>query len=399
MIIPIRTEMLIRRTPLANYAIIAVNALAFVVFNMLAGGRLGAFRNEHLILQSDWPALHQFFTYQFVHADGWHIAGNMLFLWVFGNSVNAKLGDLAYALFYLAGGVFAALAFTVGSSDRLLGASGSIAAVTTAYLVLFPRSHVTVMFMFFFITFFEVPAMILIGIKIILWDNIVAPSIHGGGNVAFEAHLGGYVFGFAAATAMLLLRAVPRDHFDMLSLLDRWNRRRVFRAVMSTPQGRRCAEYGTVAKPIAHAPADRQVEEELLDRISDLRARIAECVERSDAGAAATLYEELTSVESGQCLQAGQQLIVAREFYATGRWPQAAGAFEQYLNCYRMGFETDEIRLLVGIIYARDLKQYAAAEKHLSACVEKLKDGDRRRQCREWLQVARQALGRPATNA
>ena len=117
---------------------------------------------------------------RFAPADVWHLVGNMLFLWVFGNGVNAKLGDLPYLFFYLAGGVFAGVVFGWLSADELLGASGSIAAVTTAYLVLYPRSRVTVLFAFFFITFFEVPATIIIAVKIILWDNILAPQIAGG---------------------------------------------------------------------------------------------------------------------------------------------------------------------------------------------------------------------------
>lgn len=399
MIIPIRTEMVSRHTPLANYAIIGANVLAFMAFNLLRIDWLSALRNEYLVLQPDWPALHQFFTYQFLHADGWHLGGNMVFLWVFGNSVNAKLGDVPYALFYLAGGVFAAFVFAVGSNAPLLGASGSIAAVTTGYLVLFPRSRVTILFVFLFITFFEVPAMVLIGIKIILWDNIIAPGIHGGGNVAIEAHLGGYLFGFLAAMAMLLIRAVPRDHFDMLSLLDRWNRRRVFRTAMADPQMRRAAQYGTVAKQAAQSEQERQAEEDRLDRITDLRSRIADCVERNDLGAASTLYEELSVIDSGQCLAADHQLVIAREFYATHRSPQAANAFERYLACYRLGFETTEIRMLLGIIYARDLQQYADAEKHLSRCLEKFNEGERRRQCLEWLDIVRQALGKPATDA
>ena len=399
MIIPIRTEMVARHTPLANYALIAGNVLAFVVFNVVGGERAAAFRDTYLVLQSDWPALHQFLSYQFLHGDGWHLAGNMLFLWVFGNSVNAKLGDTGYALFYLAGGVFAALSFALLSEGAMLGASGSIAAVTTAYLVLFPRSRVTVLFIFFFITFFEVPAMVLIVIKVIIWDNVVAPSFYGAGNVAVEAHLGGYFFGFAAGTGMLLLRVVARDQFDMLALLDRWNRRRAYRAAMAHPEARRRAQFGSVAQATPQREPQRRAAEEQLDRITDLRARIADLIEKGELAAVGEVYEELRQIAPSQCLPAPHQLLVARHFYETGRFPQAADAFERYLACYREGVEADEIRLLVGIIYARDLKQYQAAEKHLSACSHKLKSGSRREQCLHWLELARRAMGRPATNA
>ncbi len=391
--LPIRTEMVARRTPMANYALLAANGMMYLVFNIVHNPALRAFHDRHLVLHGDWPVLHQYFTYQFLHADLWHLGGNMLFLWVFGNSVNAKLGNAAYALFYLAAGVFAALTFTVDSTDALLGASGAIAGVTTAYLVLFPRSRVTVLFVFFFITFFEVPAMVLIGVKVILWDNIFAPSIGGAGNVAISAHLGGYAFGFVAAGIMLAVRAVPRDHFDMLALLDRWNRRRQFRSVMSDPNAQRQAVYGTVARPAAPTPQEQRVEDQRLDRITDLRGQIGEILDRGDVSAAASAYEELIAIDPNQCLPAQQQVVVAREFYSTGRPPQAASAFERYLSSYRSGYEADEIRMLLGIIYARDLQQYGTAEKYLQEALRRLTDASRQSQCREWIAFAKTAMG------
>ncbi len=399
MIIPIRTEMTFRHTPVVNYAILGLNIVAFAAFNLSGIAVFDVWRIDYLVLQSDWPSIHQFFTYQFLHADGWHLAGNMLFLWVFGNSVNAKLGDIGYALFYLAGGVFAAIVFVVGHTERLLGASGAIAAVTTAYLVLFPRSHVTVLFIFFFITAFEVPALILIGIKIVLWDNVIAPGIHGQGNIAISAHLGGYLFGFAAASTMLLVRVIPRDHFDLLALMDRWNRRRAYRTALNDPQARRVAEFGTVARPVQMSEAERKAEEDRHERIIELRSRIHECVGLGDIGAAAALVEELMTVDPHQCLSANDQMAVAREFYATGRLAQAARAYENYLAAYRTGFDAEEIRLLLGIIYARDLKQYDAAEVHLMDCANRLKDAGRRQQCQQWLEQVRRALGKPVADA
>ena len=213
-ILPIRTEMVARHPPLANYTILAANCFVFLIVNLTGSDAIGAFKARYLVLNADWPAVHQFFTYQFLH-EGWaHLAGNMLFLWVFGNSVNAKMGDFAYVLFYLAGGVFAGAAFALVSADRLLGASGAIAAVTTAYLVLFPRSRVTVLYVLFFIGTFEMPAIALIGLKIILWDNMIAPKLFGAGNVATSAHLGGYLFGLVAASILLLIRAIPRRGVD-----------------------------------------------------------------------------------------------------------------------------------------------------------------------------------------
>jgi membrane associated rhomboid family serine protease len=113
-IIPIRTESVIRRTPLVNYILLGVNVFLFLLLDQaLSGEAIQSFKMRYLALHSDEPALYQFFTYQFLHADLWHLLGNMLFLWVFGNSVNAKMGDIPYLLFYLAGGVFAAWGYAL----------------------------------------------------------------------------------------------------------------------------------------------------------------------------------------------------------------------------------------------------------------------------------------------
>ncbi|MCH9058338.1 MAG: rhomboid family intramembrane serine protease, partial [Planctomycetes bacterium] len=206
MLIPIRTKTDLRLTPYANYAVIGINVCVFFVFHfVLARSSVGKSLLAELSFQSGRPSLYQFVSYQFLHADTWHLLGNMLFLWVFGNSVNAKMGHLPYLLFYLAGGIFAGTGYAfIGSLDEvgggyLVGASGSIAAVTTAYLVLFPRSHITFIYIFFFIGKIDLPSMLIIVFKIVLWDNIIAPNWGGAGNVAYSAHLCVYTFGFCVA--------------------------------------------------------------------------------------------------------------------------------------------------------------------------------------------------------
>ena len=394
MIIPIRTETSIRTTPWVNYGLIAANILAYFVFDYSHNFTLKQFKNDYLILLADWPALYQFFTYQFLHADPMHLAGNMLFLWVFGNPVCGKMGSLPYLLFYLAGGVFAAWGYALGGSDPMLGASGAIAAVTAAYLVLFPRSHVTVLFFFFLITYFQVPAIILIVFKVILWDNILAPGLSGGANVAHSAHLAGYLFGFVATMLMLWRRALPRDMFDMVALWKRWNRRRAYSAASAdSPAGAR-TEFGTVARPVPAAPEVVAVENAWLDEVTDLRSRIADAVGSGDLESATALYEQLVGVDSEQCLAQKQQLQVARQFYGTGRFPQAAAAFERFLACYPRSSDGDDVRLLLGIVYARDLGQYETAEKYLQELLERSQQSGRIEQCERWLRNVRSALGK-----
>jgi membrane associated rhomboid family serine protease len=363
---------------------------------------LEGFQNDVLSFRSYEPVWYQFFSYQFLHAGWGHLLGNLLFLWVFGNGVNGKLGDVPYLLFYLAGGIFAVWGYASVESEpfQLIGASGAIAAVTTAYLTLFPRSKVTVLVWFFlFIHFFEIPAMLLIVVKIVIWDNVVSPGLNEAGNVAYGAHLSGCFFGFVAGLIMLSVRAVARDQFDILALWRRWYQRREFAAAMSDPAASARARFGSVARVEKLNPAQRAADERRFDQLAGLRGRIADAMAEGDVSLAAELYGQAVAVDPAQCLSERNQLAVARELYGSGRFPQAAAAFGRFLACYPQSLETSSIRLLLGIIYARDLQQYEAAEEHLTKSLESLRDDARRTQCNNWLQSVRAALGRPEPRA
>ena len=398
MIIPLRTDTPVRGTPFANYAIIAANFLAFMVLDVTGSESLGHIKNNILALDGSAPEWWQFISYQFVHGDIWHLGGNMLFLWVFGNSVNSKFGNLPYALFYLSAGIFAGWGFTINHDLALIGASGSIAAITTTFMVLFPRSKVLFLFFFILITVFELPSLWVILFKVVLWDNILGPWLMGGGaDVAYEVHLLGYGYGFAATLALQLCGVLSRDQFDLLAVLKRWNQRRAFSSAMSDPQAQARGKYGKVARPIVLDDGQRRDLEARLDRITELRAKIHEALaSATGSGAAVDYYEQLTQLNPDQCLPRQQQLSIARLLYSSNKYPQAAGAFEMYLKQYPKDREINETRLLVGIIYARDLEQYEAAEGHLKLALDSLIDDSRKQQCQQWLdRVA--ALLRPAS--
>jgi membrane associated rhomboid family serine protease len=388
-VIPIRTEAAVRGSPLVNYWIIAINIAAFLVFGTsFAGEAVQEFARQHLYFRSYPTQFHHFFTYQFLHGDAGHLLGNMLFLWVFGNSVCGKMGGGPYLLFYLACGVFAAWVNAMLKTEPffLIGASGSIAGVTTAYLALFPRSYVTVLvWVFFFIQFFEFPAMILIGLKIIVWDNVLAPRFSGGGDqVAYLAHLGGYLFGFVGALAMLMVRGIARDQFDILALWGRWRRR----------QGWDGPAVGKVERVATIDPEKQKAEALFFDQIADLRSRIAEDIVQRATGAALEQYEKLQAISAGQVLPETVQLEIAREYYRRGQFPAAVQAFGRFVECYPEAGETPNIRLLSGIIHARDLQQYEVAERLLSDSMRGLRDDERREQCLLWLRNVRTALGK-----
>jgi membrane associated rhomboid family serine protease len=141
------------------------------------------------------------FTAMFMHGSFLHIAGNMLFLWIFGNNIEDAMGRIKYLLFYLGGGVVAALAqfaIDTNSATPTLGASGAVAAVLGGYALLYPRARViTLIFIIFFITVIELPALAVLGVWFILQlvDAGSQTVGDGGTSVAYFAHIGGFLFG------------------------------------------------------------------------------------------------------------------------------------------------------------------------------------------------------------
>jgi membrane associated rhomboid family serine protease len=146
------------------------------------------------------------FTSMFMHGGILHIAFNMLFLWIFGNNVEDSMGRPRFLLFYLLAGVVAAYTqalINVDATEPAIGASGAIAGVLGGYLLLFPRARVlTVIFIIFFVTLLEIPAVIMLGIWFVLQflpaiGQVGTDAVSGGG-VAYWAHVGGFAFGLAA---------------------------------------------------------------------------------------------------------------------------------------------------------------------------------------------------------
>ena len=158
------------------------------------------------------------FTSMFMHGGFLHIAGNMLFLWVFGNNIEDRLGRAMFALFYVLAGLIAVYTQALidpSSTAPTIGASGAIAGVLGAYALLFPRARVlTLIFIIFFVTLVEIPALILLALWFILQFvpalGQVAVGSGGGQGVAYFAHVGGFVFGLAVAAVLIRLRGRPQ---------------------------------------------------------------------------------------------------------------------------------------------------------------------------------------------
>ncbi len=202
--VPIGDDNTSRRTqPVVTYALIALNILFFLV--ELGGGdafiQTWAFVPNRFLANPGGDFL-TIFTSMFMHGGWLHIGGNMLYLWIFGDNVEDRFGHLKYLVFYLVCGImatFAQLAFSIGSSIPNLGASGAIAGVLGAYLLLFPQRQVTVMVG---AGVSRMPALVVIGLWFVLqlFSGIgsIAETADTGG-VAYMAHIGGFIAGIVLA--------------------------------------------------------------------------------------------------------------------------------------------------------------------------------------------------------
>jgi membrane associated rhomboid family serine protease len=195
--LPIGDDNSARRTvPLITYALIALNVIFFLV--ELVGGDtfIGnwAFVPTRFLANPGGDSL-TIFTSMFMHAGWLHLGGNMLYLWIFGDNVEDRFGHIKFLIFYLLCGIaatFAQLAFSTGSNVPNLGASGAIAGVLGAYIVMFPKSRVSVLQG---VQVIPVPALIVIGFWFVLQIFSSIGSITETGGVAYIAHVGGFLAG------------------------------------------------------------------------------------------------------------------------------------------------------------------------------------------------------------
>jgi membrane associated rhomboid family serine protease len=260
-VIPLRDDNPIRHFPFATIAIIALNLVAFLLWQPTFGSEQDQEIFWFCHAEIPWEVSHQsslgdggrdaataiseqfdetlaqaeadqrtlarecagkvwwqsLFVAMFLHANWLHIGGNMLFLWVFGNNVEDKLRPLLFVLFYLVAGLAASAAQLAVAADSVvpnLGASGAIAGVLGAYLVMFPRRRVLTLVFFLFITVVFLPAAVVLGfwfvLQLISGLLELGQRVGVGSGVAFWAHIGGFAFG-----AILAFLFFPKERLGM----------------------------------------------------------------------------------------------------------------------------------------------------------------------------------------
>jgi membrane associated rhomboid family serine protease len=217
--IPLRDVIPSRTTPYVTVLLVVVNVLVFL-FELSLGDNVDGLLFSFGLVPASFSLL-TLFTSMFLHGGFLHVGGNMLYLWIFGDNVEDRVGHVRFLLFYLLCGTAAALAQTFMQPDSqvpMVGASGAVAGVMGAYFVLYPHSKiVTLIPIFIFIQLIEVPAIIFLGIWFLMQfvsgvGSIAATSAgRSGGGIAFWAHVAGFV---AGVLAVLVLRRPERQRVE-----------------------------------------------------------------------------------------------------------------------------------------------------------------------------------------
>ena len=381
MFFPLYTDQRLRTTPWVTYGLVVLNVVVYTftwkdlaAFNAGGVGLPRALEQFPAVGYYLWPGealawLPQFVTYMFLHSPPQpapiigvqlplHLLFNMVFLMVFGHPVEERLGRVAFLGFYLAAGVVAGVGHCLTSAAPVLGASGAVAGVVGAYLALFPRSDVTVGY-WLLIMFgtFQVSSVLLILFQVL--TDLFFQFSGFGGNVAYTAHLAGYLFGFGVPLVLLLTRVLPRDHADVVGLLGHWRRRQRFRR--QSKQGFRPWE-NDAGQHRGQAFAGPEA-----DALIAQREAIRTALSAGDPQRAATLYATLLAEHPDQVFDQDTQLTLSNQLMTGQSFVPAAQSYELFLAKHPAYDQRPSVELILGLLYARHGTQVARAKELLTA--------------------------------
>lgn len=349
MLIPIGTNVAHKRYPMVTFVLIGLNLLIFALQWALqrSAGSNTTGESVQILTEALSNArlsgtdfhLYSLITYQFLHAGWMHIIGNMLFLLPFGKAVEDRMGHLGFALFYIGCGAFGGFMHTLFSNAPVIGASGSVCAVTAAFIVLAPKTTTRVLLVFFIIGVFQIPSMLLVAF-FVLFDVINLLSSMAGANAdptAWIVHLAGYASGFALTFILLKTRCIASTEYDLTEMLKQARRRREYKRVVS---------HGT--QRFSETPAR-------LDAETKQRMKITESAEEGNLLVAAD--EFLQSFKKYPKLKLNQKLHVSlgNVLVRDGRIQEGVLVFERYLKQHSEADDRGEIALLLSAKYCRNL--------------------------------------------
>jgi membrane associated rhomboid family serine protease len=393
MFLPIGDENPNERTPWVHYGILGAN-VAVYLYTLSLGRDVGKFFQAWGLVPARFSVL-KMFTSMYIHGGIAHVFGNMLFLWIVGDNVEDRLGHLGYLVFYHLAGVAACLAqaaWTTKASLPLVGASGAISGVMGAYAVFFPRAKIKIWYwVWFFAGVTYVSAIWAVGFWFL--EQVLLRTLAGPTGVAYEAHVGGVVFGVASA---LVLRKWVLKGYDSV--------RRVVR-----PPGAPAAHRGLADeeeswspgtwRPVNGAERVRPVEVEVRDALPaepvpeelatgvDDNAAITGALDAADVQLAYRYFTRATSGGAHTALDEATVLRLGEALLVAGRYGPAARVYEVVVETFPESVDAAEAAFRLGTILSRQFRDYARARTYLTLALETHSDPRRRRQALDELKL------------
>jgi membrane associated rhomboid family serine protease len=349
------------RLPLVNWAIILLNV---IVFSFQA--TVGVDYETYALIPGKLTVV-QLFTSMFLHVGPFHLLGNMLFLWTFGNNANDRLGHLLYAVAYLALGVSAGLGHVLadyGSEIPCVGASGAVFGVIGLYLVLSPLNDVRI-FYWLFISFgtFSCSGFWVIGFYV-GW-NLLDVMLGTAGRVAVMAHLAGFGAGFCGGLLLLVKGVVERDDYDFLS----WVSRRREKETLARFTG------GKPMGPLPTPPAARLARAPgRVTSARDLQAELRRHLTRGDVRQVVSMYQRFHQSYPRLALGEELQIDVANLLFRAGQYEEAAEAYERFARYYPAHPQAPDALYSAGMLHAERTGQPEQARRLLEEAASVLAD-------------------------
>ncbi len=387
MLIPLGTDRPLRRPTVVNHVLIALNvvvALAMIALERADPGAAEGIVRRLWLARGDltpWG----FVTYAFLHGGALHLLGNMVTLWVFGANVEDKLGRAGYLGLYLGGAVIAGSAHIAFESAAVIGASGAVAAVTGAYLVLFPRTMIRCLVIFFVIGLFWIRAWWFIAFAVakdLFWlasatQIVGSDGVRVADGVARMAHIGGYAFGAGVSAALLWGKVLAREPFDLFTIARQAGRRRAIREAALEAERR-----------VQRKMSPRRAEDEArAEAMATARAGVASMLSRGDLAGAAEGYRRLLSDYGdlpGAATLSRQHLYdLANHLFQEGNHQLAIEAYDRFLEAYPRDRHAPSVRLMVALINARYLNDPIRAKQVLAGLDSELDDDREKELARE----------------
>jgi len=386
-IIPIGDDNPSLRIPYVTYGLVAINVVIFVLVNRF-GSLPASVSREWGFVPNDlkW---YTFVTSVFLHGDFFHILFNMLFLWIFGDNVEDKLGHVLYFVFYLVAGALACTFYMLftgfsGGSIPLVGASGAIAGAMGCYMLFFPNANIRYFYWVFWFFMGVIPIRakwslgLWIAMNLVNWLVLNSRYVTG---VAYAAHVGGFAVGIGAgmlAKSWLVRKGRVTGYDEYTGFAPPGTGRgtaRRERTERFTPQSFQQARPESTPRE----PRSTQVRREYVsprvqterdgEGFFGMEEAIAENLRTAQMDVALEKYREYVRMRHAKALPSWAQIKIAAELFKMKDYEAALEAYRRYLARYPGGPDAAEAKFRLGVILSRYRKEYFRAREYLLQAV------------------------------